>query len=166
MCRGRERTQTLSERHFESSFYRLRCLRFPTCIPLHPSSCCCTGNLAGGLTNREAGRWLRLANHSRRGGVCMEYGCAYFLTEESKDGLLERLWRVRSGDFFFKFDRIAAESESRRKSNRVSGDVWVVFWGNFWGNFVILLRILFGKMFGHGSLVVLVGSRDTFIEGC
>lgn len=38
-------TQTMPERHFESSVYRLRCLRFPTRFPLPPSYSSCGGTV-------------------------------------------------------------------------------------------------------------------------
>lgn len=45
--RGKKLTQSMPQRHFESSICRLRCLCFPTRIPLHPSSSsCCGGRLA------------------------------------------------------------------------------------------------------------------------
>lgn len=141
MCRGRgwrfwgKKTNT---NHARTPFW-IQCVSTALFAFSHPFSSASLllllrwNGLHADLANHEAGRGAPLANHNAGGGVCMEYGCAYSLTEESKDGLVERLWRVRSGEFFCVCDRIAADSKSQRKSHRVSGGVWIVLWGVFSG---------------------------------
>lgn len=169
MCRGRGRrpgegvglTQTMPERHFESSVDRLRFVLFS-----HPYSFTSlllllpVQGLQGGLTNPEAGRRLPLANDKQEAGLIWNTGVRIPWLRRAKM-VYWRDFDASVRGFFFK--------DCRRKqvTSIVPPSPWRRLSSFPWSlrrNFVISVRICLENVWT--LQLGLVGSRDTFIEGC